>query len=125
MTPLPRRCMGSQIDGPDGHSARRCAAGACTSRMMAGAGAKAVGLGVLSMGMSADFETAIAMGATHVRVGSALFGHRVGARAAAAPEDRGAIKSRCWRVTLKVHWPVQRAPSAHYLVTGWLVLRLA
>ncbi|HVY51993.1 MAG TPA: YggS family pyridoxal phosphate-dependent enzyme [Devosia sp.] len=32
---------------------------------------------LLSMGMSADFETAIAMGATHVRVGSALFGHRV------------------------------------------------
>lgn len=31
---------------------------------------------VLSMGMSGDFETAIAMGATHVRVGSALFGHR-------------------------------------------------
>ena len=35
-----------------------------------------VGAKVLSMGMSADFETAIAMGATHVRVGSALFGHR-------------------------------------------------
>lgn len=34
------------------------------------------GLKALSMGMSADFETAIAMGATHVRVGSALFGHR-------------------------------------------------
>jgi pyridoxal phosphate enzyme (YggS family) len=33
-------------------------------------------LPVLSMGMSGDFETAIAMGATHVRVGSALFGHR-------------------------------------------------
>jgi PLP dependent protein len=31
---------------------------------------------VLSMGMSADFEVAIAMGATHVRVGSALFGKR-------------------------------------------------
>lgn len=30
----------------------------------------------LSMGMSADFETAILMGATHVRVGSALFGKR-------------------------------------------------
>ncbi len=30
----------------------------------------------LSMGMSADFETAIAFGATHVRVGSALFGAR-------------------------------------------------
>src|SRR6185437_14131397 len=34
------------------------------------------GLGVLSMGMSADFETAIACGATHVRVGSAIFGAR-------------------------------------------------
>ncbi|MGN6489381.1 MAG: YggS family pyridoxal phosphate-dependent enzyme, partial [Devosia sp.] len=30
----------------------------------------------LSMGMSGDFETAIAMGATHVRVGTALFGAR-------------------------------------------------
>jgi len=38
--------------------------------------ARAVGAKVLSMGMSADFETAIAMGATHVRVGSALFGKR-------------------------------------------------
>jgi uncharacterized pyridoxal phosphate-containing UPF0001 family protein len=28
------------------------------------------------MGMSADFETAIAFGATHVRVGSEIFGHR-------------------------------------------------
>jgi pyridoxal phosphate enzyme (YggS family) len=34
------------------------------------------GVKVLSMGMSGDFETAIAMGATHVRVGSALFGNR-------------------------------------------------
>jgi pyridoxal phosphate enzyme (YggS family) len=34
------------------------------------------GLTVVSMGMSADFETAIAHGATHVRVGSAIFGHR-------------------------------------------------
>ncbi|NWG44962.1 MAG: YggS family pyridoxal phosphate-dependent enzyme [Alphaproteobacteria bacterium] len=34
------------------------------------------GLPVLSMGMSADFETAIALGATHVRIGSALFGAR-------------------------------------------------
>ncbi len=34
------------------------------------------GVSCLSMGMSADFETAIAMGATHVRVGSALFGGR-------------------------------------------------
>jgi pyridoxal phosphate enzyme (YggS family) len=34
------------------------------------------GLGVLSMGMSADFEIAIACGATWVRVGSAIFGRR-------------------------------------------------
>ncbi len=34
------------------------------------------GLAALSMGMSSDFETAIAHGATHVRVGSALFGAR-------------------------------------------------
>jgi PLP dependent protein len=35
------------------------------------------GLEGLSMGMSADFEVAIAEGATHVRVGSAIFGARV------------------------------------------------
>lgn len=34
------------------------------------------GLANLSMGMSADFSTAIMLGATHVRVGSAIFGHR-------------------------------------------------
>ena len=33
-------------------------------------------LKMVSMGMSGDFETAIALGATHVRVGSALFGER-------------------------------------------------
>lgn len=35
------------------------------------------GLLGLSMGMSADFESAIALGATHIRVGSAIFGDRV------------------------------------------------
>ena len=34
------------------------------------------GLAGLSMGMSGDFETAIKLGATHLRVGSALFGAR-------------------------------------------------
>ena len=34
------------------------------------------GLSGLSMGMSSDFEVAIALGATHVRVGSAIFGAR-------------------------------------------------
>jgi PLP dependent protein len=38
--------------------------------------AKRNGLASLSMGMSADFATAIKFGATHVRVGSAIFGHR-------------------------------------------------
>lgn len=35
------------------------------------------GLEGLSMGMSSDFERAIALGATHVRVGSAIFGERI------------------------------------------------
>ena len=34
------------------------------------------GIGALSMGMSADYELAIQLGATHVRVGSAIFGAR-------------------------------------------------
>jgi uncharacterized pyridoxal phosphate-containing UPF0001 family protein len=38
--------------------------------------AKRNGLTQLSMGMSADFATAIEFGATHVRVGSAIFGKR-------------------------------------------------
>jgi len=38
--------------------------------------AKRNGLKLLSMGMSADFATAIQLGATHVRVGSAIFGTR-------------------------------------------------
>src|SRR3569623_251810 len=33
-------------------------------------------LPVLSMGMSSDFEAAIACGATHVRIGTAIFGER-------------------------------------------------
>ena len=36
------------------------------------------GLETLSMGMSGDYETAIRFGATHVRVGSSLFGERKG-----------------------------------------------
>ena len=35
------------------------------------------GLRYLSMGMSADYEKAISFGATHIRVGSAIFGERV------------------------------------------------
>ena len=39
--------------------------------------ADGLGLATLSMGMSADYETAISFGATHVRVGSGFFGSRV------------------------------------------------
>lgn len=38
--------------------------------------ARDAGLSELSMGMSGDFETAVRLGATHVRVGTAIFGHR-------------------------------------------------
>ena len=38
--------------------------------------ARECGLSGLSQGMSSDFETAIEFGATHVRVGSAIFGAR-------------------------------------------------
>ena len=38
--------------------------------------ARRTGLELLSMGMSADFETAIRFGATHVRIGTAIFGAR-------------------------------------------------
>jgi pyridoxal phosphate enzyme (YggS family) len=41
------------------------------------------GLGQLSMGMSADYEIAVQFGATHVRVGSAIFGAR--------PQKRGDV----------------------------------
>ena len=38
------------------------------------------GLAMLSVGMSADYETAIRFGATHVRVGTAIFGERARSR---------------------------------------------
>ncbi len=44
------------------------------------------GLKLLSMGMSADYPVAIAMGATHVRVGTAIFGGRL-------ESDSGTVKS--------------------------------
>jgi pyridoxal phosphate enzyme (YggS family) len=43
------------------------------------------GLRQLSMGMSGDFAAAIACGATHVRLGTAIFGHRSAGPAGAAP----------------------------------------
>jgi len=51
--------------------------------------AKQAGLKQLSMGMSHDYETAVAFGATEVRIGSALFGARNYAAAAPAAEAGG------------------------------------
>jgi pyridoxal phosphate enzyme (YggS family) len=48
--------------------------------------ARELGLAGLSMGMSADFEKAIAFGATHVRVGSLIFGERTAPAAAGAAQ---------------------------------------
>lgn len=45
-------------------------------QLLADLNAAGVAADVLSMGMSADMEAAIACGATHVRVGSAIFGKR-------------------------------------------------
>ena len=36
-----------------------------------------VSMGVLSMGMTGDFEVAIEEGATHIRVGTGIFGERI------------------------------------------------
>ena len=45
------------------------------------------GLSLLSMGMSADYATAIAFGATHVRVGTAIFGPRADAKIGEAKNE--------------------------------------
>lgn len=63
------------------------------------------GLAKVSMGMSADYEAAVRLGATHVRVGSALFGAR--------PPLEGTIaESRC------LNFPRSR-PSAVASCPGW------
>ena len=70
-----RDALGPRHRRPDVHPAGRRAAlaafRACSPRSRA-----RHGLELLSMGMSADFEAAIQLGATHVRVGSAIFGAR-------------------------------------------------
>ncbi len=52
------------------------------------------GLKFLSMGMSADFATAIALGATHIRVGSAIFGN-----------ERNVIAAVLYSTTILVRGP--------------------
>ena len=55
--------------------------------------AREEGLERLSMGMSGDFETAIMLGATDIRVGTALFGERPSAARPVPASGRGMIKN--------------------------------
>jgi pyridoxal phosphate enzyme (YggS family) len=61
---------------PDEDPARQRALFARLRHLLEGLNAAGLALDTLSMGMSGDFEAAIAEGATHVRVGTALFGPR-------------------------------------------------
>ncbi len=64
------------IPAPDPDFDRRRAAFRCMRRLFEALGSEHGGIDTLSMGMSDDFELAIAEGATLVRIGSALFGPR-------------------------------------------------
>lgn len=55
--------------------------------------AREEGLGRLSMGMSGDYETAIMLGATDVRVGTALFGERPAPARPVPGSGRGMIRN--------------------------------
>jgi pyridoxal phosphate enzyme (YggS family) len=75
---LPRLALrGLMCMLPEGLDAtRRRAAYGALRRLLAGCNARGTRLDALSMGMSGDFEDAVAAGATHVRIGTALFGPR-------------------------------------------------
>ena len=74
------------------------------------------GLAKLSMGMSGDFETAIAFGATSVRVGSAVFGAREPRPAPRRVERRGPARPSRRRASTQTAAPSTRgqqpAPAA-------------
>lgn len=55
--------------------------------------AREEGLACLSMGMSGDYETAIMLGATDIRVGTALFGERPAAARPVPGSGRGMIRN--------------------------------
>lgn len=75
---LPRLCLrGFMCMLPEGlESSARRAAFASLRQLLEACNARGARLDVLSMGMSGDFEDAILEGATHVRIGTALFGAR-------------------------------------------------
>ena len=55
--------------------------------------AREEGLNRLSMGMSGDYETAIMLGATDIRVGTALFGERIASARSVPGSGRGMIRN--------------------------------
>jgi hypothetical protein len=55
--------------------------------------AREEGVDRLSMGMSGDFETAIMLGATDIRVGTALFGERPAPARSLPGSGRGMIRN--------------------------------
>jgi len=65
------------IPEPAGDEAAQRAPHRALRELMAALNAQGLGLDTLSMGMSADLEAAIAEGATHVRIGTAVFGERL------------------------------------------------
>jgi pyridoxal phosphate enzyme (YggS family) len=78
IVPLPRlRLRGLMcVPPPLPTAAERRAHFAELRRLLGELNALGLGLDTLSMGMSGDFEDAIAEGATHVRIGTAIFGER-------------------------------------------------
>ena len=82
-----RRCLSRRLSRPlrSRHFGTSCASRRWTRRRpphfaLTAQIARRNGLTFLSMGMSADFATAIAFGATHVRIGTAIFGERASLR---------------------------------------------
>jgi pyridoxal phosphate enzyme (YggS family) len=75
---LPRLALrGLMCMLPEGmNTADRREAFASLRRLLEACNARGAGLDALSMGMSGDFEEAVLEGATHVRIGTALFGPR-------------------------------------------------
>ena len=75
---LPRlRCAASCACRRRNRSRHASAAGSRSCGLLEGLNAAGHGLDSLSMGMSGDFAAAIAEGATHLRIGTAVFGERV------------------------------------------------
>ncbi len=82
---------------PTGERAEQRAQFALLERTRARIGAAGIALDTLSMGMSDDFEAAIAEGATMVRVGTAIFGARPATLSPTLSQGRGSERGTRFR----------------------------